>query len=410
MTSPPVSVVVVSRGRPKALTRCLTGISQLLYAPFEIIVVACTEGLRAVRRLPIADDLKLVVFDEANISQARNMGVAEAAGEIVAFIDDDAVPEPAWLTYLIGPFSDPDVSAVGGFVRGRNGISWQWQAQSVDHTGETASLDVDSHRATILTAQPGQAVKTEGTNMAIRRSILAEMGGFDPNFHYFHDETDLNLRLAARRLQTAIAPLAEVHHGFQENAIRTRSRVPKDLHQIGASWAVFLNKHCPEDMRSEIWIAIRRRERARALRHMVTGALEPRDVGRLMRSLDAGHAEGLTRPPIAMPALPRSATAFQPFPSNTKRQHVVLAGRSWSAARLRAEAKAHVQAGRITTLFLFSPTALFHHVVFESDGYWCQTGGTFGRSLRNDPLFRLTSFTRRVRREKRRYCTMRGTA
>ncbi|MCB2152739.1 MAG: glycosyltransferase, partial [Rhodobacteraceae bacterium] len=59
---------------------------------------------------------------------ARNLGLAAAAGEIVAFIDDDAVPEPRWLARLTAPFADPGIAAAGGFVVGRNGISFQWRA------------------------------------------------------------------------------------------------------------------------------------------------------------------------------------------------------------------------------------------------------------------------------------------
>jgi glycosyltransferase involved in cell wall biosynthesis len=93
----PVSVVVVSRDRPDALYRCVLGLSQLQYNPFEVIVVADAKGLA---RLDCFDDkIKTVLFEEANISVARNLGVAHAAGEVIAYIDDDAVPEPTFLFF-----------------------------------------------------------------------------------------------------------------------------------------------------------------------------------------------------------------------------------------------------------------------------------------------------------------------
>ena len=94
-----VSVIVVSRGRPKALLRCLTGLGQVLYPAFEIIVVADPAGMTALQP-DWAGRIKAVGFDQPNISAARNLGVAQAAGDIVAFIDDDAVPEPGWLIHL----------------------------------------------------------------------------------------------------------------------------------------------------------------------------------------------------------------------------------------------------------------------------------------------------------------------
>ncbi|MEP5008152.1 glycosyltransferase family 2 protein, partial [Roseobacter sp.] len=292
MTSHPVSVVVVSRGRPAALKRCLTGASQLAYEAFEVIVVTDTEGLEAVAALPFGDQIKTVPYHDANISAARNRGIAQAAGEIVAFIDDDAVPETGWLYHLIAPFADAEVAAAGGFVRGRNGISMQWAAQSVDRTGATAPITIDSRRPVVLHPNEGRAIKTEGTNMAVRRDVLAEMGGFDPAFHYYLDETDLNLRLAARGLATAIVPLAEVHHGYLENKQRTNARVPRDLFEIGASLAVFLRKHCPETQIASVWKGFRAEQRKRMLKHMVRGDALPGDVRRILRRLSKGYSEG----------------------------------------------------------------------------------------------------------------------
>ena len=125
-------MVIVSRGRADLLKRCLLGVSQLQYESFEVVVVADPSGVMAALEMPFAEDLKIVPFDEPNISAARNLGIGHAAGDIIAFIDDDAVPEPQWLRYLVAPATQSDVAAMGGFVRGRNGISWQWKARSLD--------------------------------------------------------------------------------------------------------------------------------------------------------------------------------------------------------------------------------------------------------------------------------------
>ncbi|MDA0962996.1 MAG: glycosyltransferase family A protein, partial [Proteobacteria bacterium] len=142
MSAVALSIVVVSRGRPDGLMRCLTAIAQQRHAPFEVIVVADPAGVARVRQWPQAGHVKIVPFDEANISAARNAGIAQAAGEAVAFIDDDAVPEPTWAGRMAAAFADQGVAAAGGFVLGRNGISWQWRAQSVDGAGRTAPLEI----------------------------------------------------------------------------------------------------------------------------------------------------------------------------------------------------------------------------------------------------------------------------
>ncbi|WP_299348976.1 glycosyltransferase [uncultured Shimia sp.] len=408
MSQDPVSVIVVSRGRPDALRRCLLGLSQQFYSNFEVVVVADPEGIAAVKQSDFADPTKLLEFDEANISAARNLGLAHAAGELVAFVDDDAVPEPTWLTNLVAPFeADPDVKAAGGFVRGRNGISFQWKAQSVDATGATEDLAVDDVRPSVLYPTARRAIKTEGTNMAFRRETLAEIGGFDPAFHYFLDETDLNLRLAAQGHATAIVPLAEVHHGYLPNATRRANRAPTDLFQIGASLAVFLRKHCPADRHQEVLRDITVMQRKRALHHLQNGTLEPRDVRRLLSGLAKGYEAGQSRPIGALPRIARSADGLRPFPSRAGSTIAVIAGRQWNAKRLRHQARDLVKRGQTVSLFLFSPTALFHKVRFHEDGYWEQAGGIFGRSERKQPLFRMTSFAARLKGEKSRVAEQR---
>ena len=407
MTDLPVSIVIVSRGRPEALMRCLIGVSQLQYPSFEVVVVADPDGIKIAQDLPFADDLKLLPFDEANISAARNLGLTHAAGEVIAFIDDDAVPEPQWLRYLVAPAAQTDVAAMGGFVRGRNGISFQWKARSLDALGEAHDLDVHPDQASIMTPPKGRAIKTEGTNMAFRRSVLIELGGFDPAFHYFLDETDLNLRLAKAGHKTAIVPLAEVHHGFAANKLRSDARVPRDLFDIGASWAVFQRKHIAPTERKDQWRRLRGLERQRALRHMVGGGLEPRDVQRLMRRLDQGYKEGLERPfgKSSLPAHP--AVPFKPFVSR-HRKSTLIATRPMRFNVEYSKAVERVKNGEIVTLLNLSRTAMYHQLKFDGAGIWVQSGGLYGKAVRNEALFNLITRSRRIGKERLRVARQRG--
>ncbi len=383
------------------------GISQLQYWNFEVVVVADPAGIRAAEALHFAPDLKLVPFDEPNISAARNLGILHAAGDIVAFIDDDAVPEPMWLRHLTAPASRPDVAAMGGYVRGRNGISFQWKAAGLDMSGRAYPLGVDPQQATVMTPPKGRAIKTEGTNMAFRRDVLVELMGFDPAFHYFLDETDLNVRLARAGYATAIVPLAEVHHGYAENHMRGAARVPKDLFDIGASWAVFQRKHMPPPEHIAHWQDLRLEQRQRLLRFMQSGALEPRDVPRLIARLDQGYAEGRERV-VAAPKLPKNPAApFHRFPS-IRREAVLLQGRPLRAAGSRARAMASVNKGHIVTLIILSRSALFHRTVFDKAGFWVQTGGLFGKADRTERILSLYSRKSRVKKEIARIELQRG--
>jgi glycosyltransferase involved in cell wall biosynthesis len=93
------------------------------------------------RGLPFADRIKTVLQAEPNLSQARNDGIAHAAGDIVAFLDDDAVPEPTWAAPRGGLCRSAGLAAVTGPVLGRNGISLQWGPVAVDRQGRDIALD-----------------------------------------------------------------------------------------------------------------------------------------------------------------------------------------------------------------------------------------------------------------------------
>ncbi len=398
MTTPSVSVIVVSRHRPRDLMRCLAGIGQLFHPAYEVIVVADPASAELVR----AGDwpVKVVDCDQQNISVARNLGLSQAAGDIVAFIDDDAVPEPTWLTHLCAPFSDPDVTAAGGYVRARNGVSFQWQGRRLDDIGTEGEVPIDGDTPQLFKTHHGFAIKTEGTNFAIRRDALNALGGFDPAFRYFLDETDLNMRLAQIKATVAVVPLAQVHHGFAANSGRTQARTPRDLTQIGASCAVFSRKYPGAKGLDSDYTRHERTQRQRLLTHMVEGRLEPGQIAPLLATFRTGWSEGLARDLAPLPARACSGAAFAPFHSAPPTaQSVKLAGRSWQAFRLRRQARKMVKEGSVVTLILLSPSARPLRVMFTDGGWWEVSGGLFGRTKRSDPLLQRTSFRARVKKE-----------
>ena len=379
-----VSVIIVSHGRPDVLCVALTGAGQLDYPNFEIVVVADAAGEIAVKAHALADLIKIVPFETRDISAARNTGVAVAAGQIIAFIDDDAVPEPSWLTHLIAPFADAAVSAAGGFVIGRNGISFQWKARTVGPEAQTDALQLSGDAPQVFLGTPACAIKTEGTNMAVRHDVLVALGGFDPAFQFYLDETDLNARLGEASHRTAIVPRARVHHGYVASGRRRIDRVPTDLSQIGASLAVYLRKHGGS---LDVLEAERQAQRNRLLTHMVAGRLLPSDVAPMIAGFDRGCAEGMQRDfgQVVIDTLP---APFHKFGQLDRPVRFVV-GRVWQKSRLLAKAARLVQAGERVAVIVLSPTALFHRVRFVEAGYWLWMGGQFGKADRTESLFQI---------------------
>lgn len=400
MTVSTTSVIIVSRERPAALIRCLTGLLQSDHPLFEVVVVADAAGFAAVAaevaaaRLP--DQIKVARCDVANIAVARNTGLALAAGSVVAFIDDDAVPEPTWLSRLTAPFAQTDVVAAGGFVRARNGISYQWKARVIDRDARETPLAVPEGAPSLHRGTPDRAIKTEGTNCAFRRAVLAGIGGFDPAYAFYLDEADVNMRLAASGHVTAIVPGAEVHHGFAASTRRTPARVPRSLFDIGASTAVFLRRHGGDEARA--LGLMRQEQRARLLRLMVSGALVPGDVGRLLETLEAGVRDGANRA-IAPLAPIAAADTFCALPGTGPRAGRVVAGRFWQGRALDKAARKAVAADEVVTVIRLSPTARPHRMRFDGAGYWEQAGGLFRASERDGPRFRFSRFQARVAQE-----------
>ena len=402
---PTISVIVASHQRPEWLRRCLTGLVQLDYSPFEIIIAADDTGLAAIADHPARAQLKTILCPEANLAKTRNAGVGQAGGEVLAFIDDDAVPEPLWLRHHVNALATTGADASVGYVRGRNGISFQSRCESVDAHGETHREQSPPDTAFVPDLKPGHAVKLVGTNFTVRRAALCEVGGFDPAYRYYLDDTDLSLRLARAGRVLAVAPRAEVHHATAPSTRRTALRRPRDLFDIGRSSALFLRRH--GTFSDALIDQLRRREHARLIRHMVSGTCEPRDISRLLATLDTGWQAGSTASIASLTPIWMPSVEFKAIPV-PHRPHFVITSRFRGRKRAIGAAQTAAKDGQKASVFSFSLTARPHRVQFDECGVWLHTGGQFGRSVRSGPRFRWCRFAQRFEEEMRRVAMQRG--
>tara|TARA_R110002096_G_scaffold113077_6_gene246005 strand:+ start:3067 stop:4287 length:1221 start_codon:yes stop_codon:yes gene_type:complete len=385
--APQVSLIIVSRDRPDDLKRVLCSLRFQSYPNFEVIVVA--------NQNPGDTTVKFIPFDQPNISAARNQGVAHSAGEIVAFCDDDAIPEPEWLARLVPAFNDPLVGIVGGFVRGRNGISFQWRGLETDQFGTDHALDISE--PTTRGMVDGRMLKVQGTNCAFRKSALVALGGFDQGFAFYLDETDVSWRMSQQGWLTRIVPLAEVQHGFAASEMRGANRAPHSLHQIGKSMALFLQKHSAEQGCTAAQKNLVAHQRARLSRLLIWGQIEPRDAARLLDSLSAGLRSDCT----SEMGIFDQAPTFKHFP-NAQTGRRLLYTKIWKLRGLMRESQKLADDGVQVTAFCFSRTSRFHHRYFDVRGFWVQRGGIFGKSDRSKSYFnqKVFSILRCVTRER----------
>jgi GT2 family glycosyltransferase len=182
-------------------------------APLEVIVVIDHNDELADRLARELPDLTVVTSHEPQgLSGARNAGIAASRGDVLVFLDDDAVPQPGWLAGLLAPFSDPRVAIVGG----RAIPEWEGDAPGW-FPPEFLWVVGCSYRGQATT---GPVRNPIGCSMAVRRSALESVDGFDPAVGRFGrvplgaDETDLSLRIRAADpdAQVVMAEASIVRH------------------------------------------------------------------------------------------------------------------------------------------------------------------------------------------------------
>src|SRR3954462_7645696 len=111
---PSCSVVVCTRYRSQTPNSWLEAITRSDYPDFEIVVVDNSPGDPPTREIAERYNARYVLEPTTGLSRARNRGSAASNGDIVAFLDDDTLPERGWLSGLVAQFENPRVMAAVG--------------------------------------------------------------------------------------------------------------------------------------------------------------------------------------------------------------------------------------------------------------------------------------------------------
>lgn len=307
-----ISVVVNTVDRAASLALTLDALASLDHPAFEVVVVngPSTDETEALLET-YSGAIKVGRCDHRNLSESRNVGIALAAGEIVAFIDDDAYPDPAWLDRIEAGFDGDDVAAVGGPTYDHTGKTFQARYNSSTWYGDArAGLELADPTAMLNLPDGAAFGYTIGTNAAFRRDLLVELGGFDEEFEYYLDETDVCARLVERGLVVRFVDDAFVYHKFLPSSIRTPKRAIKDRRSVIKNTIYFALVHgLRRGGFAELCAAIAafvEHHRRDLAWNVEAGLLEAEDVERFEADLvtagDAGFRRGLdgvrrTRPP-----------------------------------------------------------------------------------------------------------------
>ncbi|WP_299954997.1 glycosyltransferase family 2 protein [uncultured Modestobacter sp.] len=134
-----------------------------------ILVVDHNPALHARLRAELPDVLVIENRETRGLSGGKNTGVATAKGELIAFLDDDAVAEPDWLKFLVNGFADPEVLGVGGTTLPL------WATRRPAWFPEEFDWVLG---CTYTGREPGPVRNLLGGNACFRRSVFAVAGGF----------------------------------------------------------------------------------------------------------------------------------------------------------------------------------------------------------------------------------------
>jgi glycogen synthase len=193
------SLIVNTIDRARPLRALLYALEQQSYPHFEVIVVVGPTHDDTLEMLAdFGQRVRVLRCPTANLSQSRNIGLYAARGDIVAYIDDDAVPSYHWLAQLNRLFANPQLAGTGGKV-----YRVTPDASVIQHHIGLASGLAEQHdaRQSWLDGIVPEGVgyqwcgRMMGTNMAYRRRDLLEVGGFDEFYQWVYDDTDIALRL-----------------------------------------------------------------------------------------------------------------------------------------------------------------------------------------------------------------------
>jgi GT2 family glycosyltransferase len=303
---PLVTVVVATRDRPQRLARCLEALAEVTYAPFEVLVVdnapSTRETLAVVRQRSGVDARVRYVRElRAGVSCARNRGLGEARGELVAFTDDDVVVDPGWLDGVVRGFArSPSVACVTGLVPSArlDNAEQRYFDQRVSWAVSCTPRRYDPHgdpQASPLYPYAAGQFGT-GANFAFRTAVLRSLGGFDEALGAGApagggEDLDVFVRTILAGHAIAYEPAAIVWHHHRDELGQLR----RQLFSYGVGLAAFATKYL-SDRRTARDILVRLPGGLRHLRSITKGVERPAE---LPRTVLTAELLGLAWGPLA---------------------------------------------------------------------------------------------------------------
>jgi GT2 family glycosyltransferase len=177
-TAETIGVLIPTYRRPDDVRRCLSGVAEQTRAPDDVIVVVRRDDTDTQHVLahPAGDrlPLRVILVDEPGTVVARNAGIGACRTDVLAMIDDDAVPHPDWLHRILGHFQrDPSLGGVGGKDRMHDGTGFDDARARVVGKIQWFGREIGNHHRGF--GDPREVDGLKGANMSFRSQVFAEV-------------------------------------------------------------------------------------------------------------------------------------------------------------------------------------------------------------------------------------------
>ena len=203
--------IIVCTLHSKNLKDCLKSLKKQTFKDFEILVVTPNPN---VKKISEEFGARFILSQLAGVSYQRNLGIRYARGEIICFIDDDAVADERWLEFLVKNFKEK-VGCVGGKIK-------LWFEGEINK--ELKKIDEGLFKRFLGGTTLGNK-KIElkepllwGSNLAVKKEIFEKVGFFDEligkkgEIELYNEEIELQERILRKGYKLIYEPKAIVWH------------------------------------------------------------------------------------------------------------------------------------------------------------------------------------------------------
>lgn len=258
-TYPLLTVVVCTRDRTTDLDQCLKALLQLDYPNLDLLVVDNAPSSDATQLLLSRQypQIRYTCEPRPGLDWARNRGIIEAQGEIIAYTDDDVIVDPQWATAIAQEFVEhPEVMALTGLV-----VPYELETESQvlfekyggfgkGYDRKEYRLD-PKHQAKVVKLYGCAGQCGTGANMAYRRSLFDRIGPFDPGLDVGTvtnggGDIEMFFRLIKEGYTLVYQPKAMVRHRHRRDYTKLQSQLANNGVGLYAFW-VRSAQHYPQE-------------------------------------------------------------------------------------------------------------------------------------------------------------------